>query len=94
MTPAEQSCLAAIKRLTIGKVTPSYDQLTAALGLASKSGVHRLVHSLVRQGYIRLNAGKSHNIRVVRPITVEVSRLVEEYGLEAIRRELDKVASA
>lgn len=33
-------------------VTPSFDEMKQALGLASKSGVHRLVTALVERGYV------------------------------------------
>ena len=34
-------------------VSPSFDEMRDALGLASKSGVHRLVSGLEERGYIR-----------------------------------------
>ena len=34
-------------------VPPSFDEMRDALGLASKSGVHRLVSGLEERGYIR-----------------------------------------
>lgn len=33
-------------------IAPSYDEMMAAIGLASKSGVHRLVKALEERGYI------------------------------------------
>ena len=34
-------------------VSPSYDEMKNALGLASKSGIHRLITGLVERGFIR-----------------------------------------
>lgn len=34
-------------------ITPSFDEMKEAVGLASKSGVHRLVKALEHRGYIR-----------------------------------------
>ena len=33
-------------------ITPSYDEMKAALGLASKSGIHRMVVALEERGHI------------------------------------------
>lgn len=33
--------------------TPSYDEMALALGIASKSGVHRLVYALEERGYVQ-----------------------------------------
>lgn len=45
--------------------SPSFDEMMKALGLASKSGVHRLVHGLRDRGYIefRYNQARSVNLR-------------------------------
>ena len=34
-------------------VPPSYDEMKDALGLASKSGIHRLISALEERGFIR-----------------------------------------
>ena len=62
MTPKQEECLKAIRRLTVGGVSPSYDELREALGLTSKSGVHRLVHGLAERGHIVINYGKRRSI--------------------------------
>ena len=40
-------------------VPPSFDEMRDALGLASKSGVHRLVSGLEERGYIRRLANRA-----------------------------------
>jgi len=49
-----------------GGVSPSYDEMKDALGLASKSGIHRLVESLIGQGYIRRPFNRARAIEIVR----------------------------
>ena len=40
-------------------VPPSFDEMRDALGLASKSGIHRLVSGLEERGYIRRLANRA-----------------------------------
>ena len=62
-------------------VPPSFDEMRDALGLASKSGVHRLVSGLEERGYIRRLANRARAIEILKPVTaaagVVVSRAVE-----------------
>lgn len=65
MTPRQQQCLDTIQRLTVGGVGPSYEELRLHLGLASKSGVHRLVQSLKERGYLNAPANRARAVVVV-----------------------------
>lgn len=47
-------------------VSPSFDEMREALGLASKSGVHRLVSGLEERGYIRRLANRARAIEILR----------------------------
>ena len=47
-------------------ITPSFDEMRAAIGLASKSGIHRLVSALEERGYIRKLANKARAIEILR----------------------------
>jgi repressor LexA len=62
-------------------VPPSFDEMRDALGLASKSGVHRLVSGLEERGYIRRLANRARAIEILKPVTAAaggvVSRAVE-----------------
>lgn len=49
-------------------VPPSFDEMRDALGLASKSGVHRLVSGLEERGYIRRLANRARAIEIVKPV--------------------------
>jgi SOS-response transcriptional repressor LexA len=50
-----------------GRVSPSYGEIVAALGLAGKDSAHRLVHSLRERGYIDFLPGQARSIRLVEP---------------------------
>lgn len=65
MTPQQERCLSAIELLSKGGVSPSFDELRLHLGLASKSGVHRLVHELARRGYISISPDRKRSIALV-----------------------------
>lgn len=60
------------ERMQGGDIAPSFDEMREALGLKSKSGIHRLITALVERGYLeRL----PHRARAL-----EVSRLPEGYA--------------
>lgn len=40
------------ERMTGGDIAPSFEEMKEALGLKSKSGVHRLISALVERGYL------------------------------------------
>ena len=50
-------------------VPPSFDEMRDALGLASKSGVHRLVSGLEERGYIRRLANRARANEILKPDT-------------------------
>ncbi len=59
------------ERMQQGEIAPSFDEMREALGLKSKSGIHRLISALVERGYLeRL----PHRARAL-----EVKRLPEGY---------------
>ena len=61
-------------------VPPSFDEMRDALGLASKSGVHRLVSGLEERGYIKRLANRARAIEILKPVTAAggvVTRAVE-----------------
>ena len=49
------------------EVAPSFDEMRDALGLASKSGIHRLVSGLEERGYIRRLANRARAIEILKP---------------------------
>ncbi len=58
-------------------VPPSFDEMRDALGLASKSGVHRLVSGLEERGYIRRLANRARAIEILKPLTVAAGGVVK-----------------
>lgn len=48
------------------EVTPSFDEMREAVGLASKSGIHRLVTALEERGYIQRLPNKARAIKILR----------------------------
>lgn len=52
-------------RLKQTGVSPSYDEMKDALGLASKSGIHRLITALEERGFIRRLAHKARALEVL-----------------------------
>jgi len=47
-------------------VPPSYDEMKDALGLASKSGIHRLITALEERGFIRRLPNKARALEVLK----------------------------
>ena len=47
-------------------VTPSYEEMKAALNLKSKSGIHRLVIALEERGFVRRLAHKARALEVIK----------------------------
>jgi repressor LexA len=54
------------ERLTSSGVSPSFDEMKDALGLKSKSGVHRLINALEERGFIRRMANRARALEVVK----------------------------
>ena len=72
-------------------VPPSFDEMRDALGLASKSGVHRLVSGLEERGYIRRLANRARAIEILRPagtpsLTQAVAAAAEAVALPLLGR--------
>lgn len=60
-------------RLTETGVSPSFDEMKDALGLKSKSGVHRLINALEERGFIRRMANRARALEVVKLPDVQTS---------------------
>ncbi len=54
------------QRLSQSGVSPSFDEMKDALGLASKSGIHRLITALEERGFIRRLAHRARALEVVK----------------------------
>ena len=53
-------------RLKEGGVSPSFDEMKDALGLKSKSGIHRLISALEERGFIRRLPHRARALEVLR----------------------------
>jgi len=66
LTRKQSELLTFLKRhMQTHDVPPSFDEMRDALGLASKSGVHRLVSGLEERGYIRRLANRARAIEIL-----------------------------
>jgi repressor LexA len=54
------------ERVKAGGVSPSFDEMKDALGLKSKSGIHRLITGLEERGFIRRLAHRARALEVIR----------------------------
>ncbi|MEQ9813864.1 MAG: transcriptional repressor LexA [Azospirillaceae bacterium] len=67
LTRKQQELLLFIhRRLQDGGVSPSFDEMKEALGLKSKSGIHRLIGGLEERGFIRRLPHRARALEVVR----------------------------
>jgi SOS-response transcriptional repressor LexA len=66
LTPTALKMLAFIReQISSSGVSPSYDEISQHMGLASKSGVTRLVEQLEERGHIHRLPGLSRSITIV-----------------------------
>ena len=63
-------------------VSPSFEEMKEALGLKSKSGVHRLIEALVERGYINRLPNRARALEVVK------APELKHYSTEALLLEL------
>lgn len=67
LTRKQQELLFFInERLDEGGVSPSFDEMKDALGLKSKSGIHRLITGLEERGFIRRLPHRARALEVLR----------------------------
>ncbi len=67
LTRKQQELLVFIhERLKKGGVSPSFDEMKEALGLKSKSGIHRLITGLEERGFIRRLPHRARALDVMR----------------------------
>lgn len=68
MLTEQQSKLLSFIKKTVDKknISPSFDEMRKAVGLKSKSGIHRLVNALVERGYLRQIKNRHRALEVIR----------------------------
>ncbi|TVR99819.1 MAG: transcriptional repressor LexA [Rhodospirillales bacterium] len=67
------------RRLKEAGVSPSFDEMKSALGLRSKSGIHRLITALEERGFLRRLPHRARALEVLR-LPENVATLVERSG--------------
>jgi repressor LexA len=66
MTPRQFELLTFVRTYIAGHgYSPSYDEMAGAIGLASKSGIHRLITALAERGHIRRLPNRRRSIQVL-----------------------------
>lgn len=71
LTKLEGRVLAALETLTVDGVGPSLEEVMAATGLGSRSGVHRVVVNLEGKGRVRRAPGRARAIEIVKPTKLD-----------------------
>ena len=71
--------------MAVERVSPSFEEMKDALGLKSKSGVHRLIAALEERGFLKRMANRARALEVVR----EESKLAH-YTTEYLQAEIDR----
>jgi len=88
LTAKQQQLLVFIQeRLSNSGISPSFDEMKDALGLKSKSGVHRLINALEERGFIRRMANRARALEVVKmpdlqPAAQESNVISGNFGAE------------
>ncbi len=68
-------------RLAASGVSPSFEEMKEALGLKSKSGIHRLITGLEERGFIRRLPHRARALEIVRlPENAESAGLGSKFG--------------
>src|SRR5271154_3689961 len=67
LTRKQKELLVLIRdRLAEDGVPPSFDEMKEALGLKSKSGIHRLITGLEERGFIKRLAHRARALEIIR----------------------------
>jgi len=66
LTRKQSECLSFIENyIAKNGIPPSFDEMKDALGIRSKSGIHRLVHALKERGHIDFLNHRARSITVL-----------------------------
>lgn len=76
LTRRQRQLLATIEEhQRLHGVTPSYEEMRLALGLGSKSGVHRLILALEERGHLRRLPNRARAVEILRPAIEAAGRV-------------------
>jgi len=93
LTPKQQALLTFIKAYQAENagIAPSFEQMAAAVGIVSKSGVYRLLAGLEERGHIRRVPNRARAIEVVEAASsADIAHALALASDEQIRAELDR----
>ena len=60
-------------------VSPSFEEMKSALGLKSKSGIHRLINALEERGFIKRLHNKARAIKIINQNVIEQKKNEDYY---------------
>ena len=90
LTQKQSELLAFTSHMDKHEVPPSFEEMRDALGLASKSGIHRLVSGLEERGYIRRLANRARAIEIydqpMQEMRLRVMSAAVEHDIAALGR--------
>lgn len=66
MTPQQSKLLSFLVKRIDDPVCPTFEEMRVYMGQASKSGINRMVRSLVEQGRVTYDPRRARSIRAVR----------------------------
>lgn len=75
-----------------GGVAPSFEEMKDAIGIKSKSGVHRLITALIDRGFIRRRPHYARTLEIIEPDPLE-RFTTEELIAEVNRRSYRRIAA-
>lgn len=83
------------ERLNDTGISPSYDEMKDALGLKSKSGIHRLITALEERGFIRRLAHKARALEVLKlPENYTVGSTAADVPLKVVQADFANTATS
>lgn len=96
LTYEQARCLGVIRKSFQDRgIPPTYSEMAAALGLRSKSGVHRLLSALTDRGHVkRGGTGRARTIALVDPDDAGMVEAITDLEERAIARRLLRTAAA
>lgn len=93
LTPKQRDLLEYIDDYIKQKhACPSFDEMTEAMRLTSKSGVHRLITALEGRGYIRRMPHRARAIEVIRRVGEPTPQRPAHEERDAYRTALQEIA--
>lgn len=72
------------QRLDEGGISPSFEEMKEALGLKSKSGIHRLISALEERGFLRRLPNRARALEILKSADGTVKSAADISGKEAI----------